>query len=179
MKKSLIALAAAAALTASFAGSVPAAAQTMPEMSEEEATALARFAMPRAFQGVQQTCRNTLAGDAYMYSSGNRLMGKLQTASRGSWTTARRAIMAMVRTQSPDMLPLINSMPSDSLQPFAEEMIAGMVVSKLNAGECGRIDRVLELLDPLPPENLAALIGYVFVEARVDGALPMPGFGAR
>ena len=175
MKKTLIALlAAAAAVTGT-----PAAAQSLPQMSEDEANALARFAMPRAFQGVQQTCRNTLGGDAYIYASGNRLMGKLQTASRGSWPTARRAIMQMVRSQSPDMLPLINSMPSDSLQPFAEEMIAGMVVSKMKVGECERVNRVLELLDPLPPENLAGLIAYVFVQAQEEGELPAPGFGAR
>ena len=162
MKPLIAALALAGALVAQ-----PAAAQsTKLDLNEREAAALARFAMPRAFESVQRKCRATLPSDAYMIARGDTVRARLRSASEGSWTGARAAIIRLAARENPDMRPLLERMPPEALQPFADEMIAGMIVSEVTTDKCGQIDRVLELLDPLPADNLADLIAFVVMEAQ-------------
>ena len=161
MKKTLAALVTLASLSC---GS-PALAQDM-QLTEGEAAAVTRFAMPRAFQSVQQKCRTALSRSAYMYARGDSLLGRLQDASAGSWDAAHGAIVRMAASENPQMQGILSRMPREALQPFVDEMIAGMLVSRLQTENCAQIDRVLSLLDPLPPQNLADLIALVVVEAQ-------------
>lgn len=163
MMKRLIAACSLAAL----ACAQPASAQDL-DLTEREAAALARFAMPRAFESVQQKCRPTLPAAAYMVARGDTVRARLRAASEGSWEAARGAIVRLASREAPEMRNMLTQMPQDALQPFAEEMIAGMIVKEVKADSCGQINRVLELLDPLPAENLADLIAFAVIESQKD-----------
>lgn len=156
---------AAALAVTLFAAAQPATAQVM-RFTEEEASALARFAMPRAFAGLQQRCRATLADDAYMFASSGRVQAKLENAARGSWPRARSVVLRIASDGNQQMGALLGQVPPESLQPFVDEYVSGLVSSKVPVEQCGQVDRVLELLDPLPAENLASLAGLFVVEAQ-------------
>ena len=162
------ALAAPIAALAAIMTVQPAAAQG--QFNEEEVSALARVAMPRAFQSLQQKCSPILPLNSYIFANGDELLYRLQGASAGAWPQARGAIIRLVTRENPQIAALLNAMPPESLQPFVDELIAGMVSTKLETGRCEQIDRILELLDPLPAENLAELIGIAVIEAQQDEA---------
>lgn len=140
------------------------------DFTEEEVSALARVAMPRAFQSLQQKCRPVLPGTSYIYAEGNTLQSRLQAASQGAWPQARSAILRLASRDNPQMGNILAAMPPESLQPFLDELVASIVTTRLETVRCDQIDRVLELLDPLPAENLASLIGIAVIEAQKDDA---------
>lgn len=155
--------------------SAPAHAQI--DFSQDEAAALARYAMPRAFVAVQQRCRAVLPGQAYIFASGDRLHARLSSVSSGSWPAARAAIVRMASADNPQMSEILSRMPPEALEPFVDELVAGLVATEIDPLRCPQIDRALELLEPLPPENLAELIGLAVVEAQNENASSTLGLG--
>ncbi|MCL6251096.1 hypothetical protein M3P36_08580 [Altererythrobacter sp. KTW20L] len=154
---------------------VPAAAQLPAgvDLSEDEMATLARLAMPTAFRSLQTKCNTVLDADAYMYRSGDALHRRLTQTSEAAWPAAGRMIARVAARGNPAMGEVLAGMPADSLRPFVNEMVAGMVTTRVEADQCERIDRVLALLEPLPPENLADLAAYAYVQAReADAATP-------
>ncbi len=143
----------------------PSAAQDM-DMSEEEVATLARIAMPAAFRGLQVKCDPVLGADAYMFASGDMLEARLTTASNSATPQVSGLIARMSAQGNPQMAEVLAGMPPEALVPFFNEMIAGMVTSRIEADDCATIDRVLFLLDPLPPENLAQLLAFFYAESR-------------
>ena len=147
---------------------VPATAQLPAgiDLSEDEMAVFARLAMPTAFRSLQAKCNPVLDADAYMYRSGDALQRRLTTASETAWPNAGRMIARVAARGNPAMGEILAGMPADSLRPFVNEMVAGMIATRVEAGQCERIDRVLALLEPLPPENLADLAAFAYIEAR-------------
>ena len=163
MKRLAITIAAAATLLCA-----PAHAQE--RLSPEEASALARYAMPRVFTAIQQRCRAALPGDAYIFASGDRVQARLSSVSNGSWPAARAAIVRIASADNPQMSQILSRMPPEALEPFVDELVAGLVVSEVSSQRCPQVDRVLELLDPLPAENLAEIIALIVIEAQNEDA---------
>ncbi len=150
------------ALLAAAIFSSPSAAQTVPDMTEEEVDAFVRVALPGALLSMQEKCRNELPEDAYIYASGDEVHARFLAAADDAWPTAVGMIARAASRDNPAMGEVMAGMPAEVLQPFVEEMIAGMVTNQVEAKHCDRINQGLELLDPLPPENLAALIGMAY-----------------
>lgn len=149
-----------------LAFAAPVAAAPADHLSEQDATVLARYAMPQAFLALQQRCQGVLGKDAYMFSHGNKVEAKLKKGSEGSWSAARDVLIRMAAKGNPQVGELLTRLPRDSLQPYVEEYVAGQVDSHVPASKCERIDRVLALLDPLPANNLAQLAAMSLVQAQ-------------
>lgn len=145
---------------------MPVSAQELPQLSEAEVNAVALYAMPHAFRALQARCATQLPGSAYIHTRGDALAGRLDQASRGRFPAARTALTRMVTAQNPQMAALLGQLPAENIEPLARELIAGKVQSEVQLTDCARYNRVLELLDPLPPENLASLMGVLVAEAQ-------------
>lgn len=158
-----------AAALAIAAIALPVAAQDRPQLSETEINAVALYSMPHAFRALQTRCAAQLPADAYIRTQGDALGTRLDRASRGRFPAARAALTRLVTSENPQMATLLAQLPAENIEPLAREMIAGKVQSEVNLGDCARYNRVLELLDPLPPENLASLMGVLVVEAQSRG----------
>lgn len=145
----------------------PATAQNI-DMSEAEMDVMARIAMPAAFRSLQTKCDPVLGTDAYMFARGEALHRRLVATSDAAAPGATRVIARVAARDNPAMGEVLAGMSPESLRPFVSEMIAGMVTSRVEADQCARIDRVLELLEPLPPENLAQLLAFAYIQSRND-----------
>ena len=143
-------------------------------MSEEEVSTLARFAMPGAFRGLVNGCRAQLPADAYVLTQGDALQARLEASATGAQDAAIAAFMEMGMTDDPGMGEVLGNMPPSVLGPFLNEMVAGMVATQIKPEQCVTADRALALLDPLPPENLAALLGLIVVEMQKDDTEEAP-----
>lgn len=152
----------------------PLAAQTRPQLDEAEVNAVALYAIPHAFRALQTRCGAQLPGNAYIRTRGDDLGTRLDRASRGRFPAARAAMTRLVTSENPQMAVLIEQLPADNVEPLVRELIAGKVQSEVPLADCGKIDRVLALLDPLPPENLAALMGVVVLETQNRAAAGGP-----
>lgn len=153
------------ALAAVFAGQ-PAAAQI--DLSEAEMEMFARLAMPTVFRTLQTKCDPVLPADAFMFAQGDALHRKLTATSEAAWPNAGRMIARVAARDNPAMGELLAGMPADSLRPFVNEMVAGLVATRIETDQCTRIDRVLALLEPLPAENLAQLMAFAYTESLAE-----------
>ncbi len=135
-------------------------------MSEEEVAAFVQVALPGAFRSVQSKCRSSLEPNAYIFASGDQLHARFTVASQDAWPEAAQMIARSASNGNPAMGEVMAGMPPEVMQPFVDEIIAGMVTSKLEQEHCEPINRALALLDPLPPEYLAELIGMAYAETQ-------------
>ena len=161
--KKFAALAALALLTA------PAGAQAAkPDISPVAAQAAARYALPQLLSGLRATCGPKLSANGYLARNGEALQARFAQGADAAWPAARVALMQLGSQDKSGMARMFGQMPDSALKPFVDATITAMVASKLKAENCPDIERGLELLAPLPPENIAGLVGFFFEMAERD-----------
>ncbi|GGD92641.1 hypothetical protein GCM10011515_10440 [Tsuneonella deserti] len=161
--KSFVALAAFAAL------SLPASAQARADLSPEATQAAVRYALPHLLSGVRATCAPKLSSTGYLATNGAALLARYSNGSEAAWPAARTALMALgADTDKSDMVEMFSKMPDSALKPFVDATISSMIATKIKPANCGDIERGLELLAPLPPENIAGIAGFLFDMTRRD-----------
>ncbi|MFC3099418.1 hypothetical protein [Altererythrobacter lauratis] len=162
------------ALTASLCSlalaGTPASAQINLDLNEEEMATFALAAMPAALRSVQARCRPVLDADAYMFAQSDTLTRRLTATSDRAFPGAARSIARIAARGNPAMGEIMAGMPPETLRPLLDEFVAGMVTQRVDPSRCDSIDRVLALLDPLPPENLARLAAIAMTEAQANPA---------
>jgi len=159
--------------------SSPVAAQNRPQLSEAEINAVALYSMPHVFRAVQTRCSASLPADAYMRTRGDALVTRLDRSARGTFPGARAAMTRLLASDNRQMATLIGQLPQENVEPLVRELIAGKVQSDLKLEDCGKIDRILALLEPLPPENLARLLGIFVLEDQARRAAAGATQGSR
>jgi hypothetical protein len=156
----------------------PAIAQAV-NLTEEEMAVVARVAMPAAFRSLQTKCDPVLDADAYMFARGETLHRRLLATSNTAAPGATQVIARVASRSNPAMGQMLAGLSPEALRPFVNEMVAGLVISRVETDQCARIDRVLEMLEPLPPENLAQLMAFAYTQSQADERVASAAARAR
>jgi hypothetical protein len=159
--KSVAALAAFAAL------SVPASAHAA-ELTPEATQAAVRYALPHLLSGVRATCGTRLSSKGFLATNGDAMLARFSQGSDAAWPAARVALLQLGKKDNSGMAQMFDQMPDSALKPFVDATISAMVATKLKVENCTDVERGLELLAPLPPENIAGLVGFVIEMAERD-----------
>ncbi len=140
------------------------------QLAEEDLSALIRFTLPSAFGQVQTACRAHLPSDSYMYQNAPILAQRFQSAAQGSAAGAVRVLtpLAAAGELDADMAGLFSRMPPEVVAPFISELISARLAPEITPETCTPINRTLELLDPLPAENMADLVSYLVIMLARD-----------
>ena len=164
MTKLLFCLAPLAAMAAA-----PLSAQADP--TPEQVEAATRYALPHLFEGFRATCADTLSADGYLASEGDRLQTKFSDGADAYWPQAKTAMINLASQRGGEAsseLDMFASLPDESLQPLVDGLVFAIVATELKTEQCGDVERGLALLDPLPVENFAGLIGFMFEMVQND-----------
>lgn len=153
----------AAALLAFAALVLPAAAQAKNDLSPAAMQAAVRYSLPHLLSGVRATCGPKLSPKGYLATQGDALLARFSQGSEDAWPAARTALLQMAAKEEKGMGQMLGQMPDAALKPFVDATISAMVASKLKLENCSDVERGLELVAPLPPENIAGLVGF-FIE---------------
>lgn len=164
----------AAAAALSLVQAQAAAAATAPCITEQEITGMMAFAMPSILQGVTNTCRPHLASNGFFATGGPAMITKYSARKDANWPLAKAAFIKFGSEKDPNVGKTFEALPDAALQPFVEAMMGEMIGAKIKPEECRNFERVAGLLDPLPPENTAALIGVIMslVGSKSKGSGP-------
>ncbi len=165
-----------AAALAFTALAIPGAGQARSAMTPEATQAAVRYALPHLIAGFRSTCGPKLPRDGYLARNGAAMIDRYSQGSAAAWPSAREALMALGANKKPEIAQMFAQMPDSALRPFVDATISSMVATKVKTADCGEIERGLELLAPLPPENIAGLAGFLF-EMSQRGKKPMVGRG--
>ena len=151
----------------------PASAQA-DRLDPAAVTAAARYALPVAFDGFLQRCSSNLAPSGFAIRNASDIRAKFSEGSAQAWPAAKAAMLQLASEEAGDMTAILGGLNDDDLRPFVDGLVQGLVSQEIKLDDCSDIERGLEILDPLPAENTAALIGFFFElgareEAEDDG----------
>jgi len=167
--RSLIPLAAACLL----ASPAVAHAQDGPCITADEFSSLAGYALPNVITAAQKRCAATLAPQAFLNTGGPALATRYAARKPATWAVARAAFLKLSASGNKSA-SFLKDIPDESLQEVLDVFIEGMVSQEIPLEECGTIDEFVRLLAPLPPENMAELVGKV-VELSTKSKPAKPG----
>lgn len=154
-------LAAAAALSAMTIQPVLAAPANC--VTSAEVRVAARFLMPILINGVSAKCAPSLGSTSYLVSKGPDLVKRYQALPGDDSQVP--AIVTKVDSKGE-----LTGMSADELRVFIKVGLLKAMGKDLTPEICGKVDKVLGILDPLPAENTVALLEFVFREVEAGDA---------
>ena len=96
------------------------------------------------------------------------LAAKFAEGADAHWLEAKSALLALGADDGMDPA-MIAGMPDEALKPFVVAFVQQMAATEIKPDQCQDIERGLELIDPLPADNVAGLVAFaVEMGARAD-----------
>ena len=146
---------------AGMATSSPALAQDG-DLDPAAVEAAARYALPYAFNAFVVRCGDELYGSTYALNNSDRLYAKFIEGNDEHWPLAKEALIQIVEGDGEESLgPIFEVMGDAELRPFVNSLIGNLVAQEIKTDDCLAVERGLEILDPLPADNVAQLIGFL------------------
>ena len=132
--------------------------------------AVTAYVMPSLATEMARKCAPSLGTSAYLTASAQRLSQEWQAGADKAWPTARTVVTELAN------LPLA---PGSSGDAFAKMVLApalaGKIAFEMDAQACSVTDRLLEQLEPLPAQNLAAVLALALeVGSQQAGQAQLP-----
>lgn len=168
-----------AATAAMFAQPALAQAQAAQCIAPEDMTAATIYAMPLIVESVQQTCRSRLSPSGFLAKSGARFAQPYRALQARNWAATSRVLAAYTgsselgrmtgQSNMGDLSSLFRNQPPELVRPFVDASIRTLVGSKIRSEDCGRIERGIELIAPLPPANAGGIISLMIELAEPEG----------
>lgn len=149
-------------LALAASGSVQAAQtqQAAACLSSQEVRAMTAFFLPTVLNSVVSTCDAHLPADAFLRAKAPALVTKLNAGKEAAWPLAKSAFTKMGDGGSKG--EALDKLPDEALRPFIEAMVTTELGPKFKAKDCKNINRIAATLEPLPSENLVALVAEIF-----------------
>lgn len=139
------------------------------------------YAMPAAYDAAQTACGNRFAVDGFMARQGDAWVATFRDGQDKAWPGALRVIKTFIAddaaakgTGGDDMTAIISALPEEALRPFVDAMVGQIIAKEIKPDSCGKIERAVELLSPLPGENLGGLVALM-LELDDKGKQPICG----
>lgn len=140
-------------------------------ISQAQISNLAIYAVPLLVDGVQGKCVGQLPSDGFLATSGAEFTAPYTHLQDSVWPEAREGFMYFAANggkQDEGMqgeglanAQLLRSLPDEALRPLFDAIITQKVGESVKLGDCHKVERALELMAPLPPENTGELIALL------------------
>lgn len=137
------------------------------------------YAMPIAYDAAKTACSNRYARDGFMARQGDAYIATFRTGQDKAWPGAFRFLKSFMNKDNgseDDMSAMLSSMPQDALRPFVDALVGQMIAGEIKGDACGKIERGMELLSPLPSENIGGLVAFLMelTDAKTPALCPAP-----
>jgi hypothetical protein len=163
-------LSAALAVTA-LASAQGAAAQQACVQAEDLSDTIT-YAMPAVFGAVQAPCSAIFAENEFMTNEAGAFVDQFRSIGDAAWPGTLRLLkvfMTSGENAGDGMAEAVAQMPDDALRPLVDVILTQMVEERLTTdmkvSTCSDIAEAMELLAPLPPENIAGLAAFLARQA--------------
>lgn len=117
-----------------------------------EAEAMTMVAMPEILRQTGTVCTARLPATSLIRRSDSNLIDRYQREADRAWPNARSGI---VKLSDPAIAPLLDS---DFARGLLVSLLVPQIVGRIAVSDCAMIDRLVTLLDPLPPRNTAGIV---------------------
>ena len=131
-------------------------AQSKNCLTHAEATAVIGYALPDLLGGLRNKCKASLPATAFLTARAAELEERYRVQANSLWPQAKVAFIKMVAGDE-----MMTKLSDAALRPFLSDAFAVAITEDIEAGDCPTVDGVIEMLAPLPPQNMARLIGII------------------
>jgi hypothetical protein len=126
------------------------------------------YTLPIAYDAARTACAGQFTQGGFIARDGARFIGPFRAKQNTSWPGAFRGMKMFMARQGTngrmggmDMGGLLNTLPEGSIRPVADGIVGQMIAKEIKPKDCGKIERGMELLSPLPTENVGALFSFI------------------
>lgn len=131
-------------------------------LTAADADALVRYALPDIIGQVGTSCAASLPATAYLIRNQTELAKRYGELAAPALPGARRAF-GKIAGLNPKQT---ENLKDETLRALLGMGINTVVSGKLKPKDCSTVDEILTLLAPVPPENMAKLIGIALREGN-------------
>ncbi|MBV9931382.1 MAG: hypothetical protein JO013_10615 [Alphaproteobacteria bacterium] len=125
------------------------------------------FLLPSVLDAVAAKCRASLPANAYLLNGGQALSRRLAATGEGHW---QGAVSILTQLAGDKKLPT-SSLSPETARALVRDVLANEVLKKLRTTDCGRINEGLDILAPLPPENIGRMVAlFIDIGGEADRA---------
>lgn len=132
-------------------------------LTHAEASAMIGYALPDLLGGLRDKCRSAIAPTSFLTARSGAMEAQYRQQSDTLWPQARTAFLKMVGEDK-----TLEKMPDSAVRPFLASAFATAITDDIDPADCPTVDGVVEMLAPLPPQNLARLIGIIIAADDKD-----------
>ncbi len=131
------------------------------------------YAMPVLAESFAAKCASELSADGFWVQEGGEYIAQFSALSEQTWPGAARMLANFADADSNrkggirGIAEIFNSDSPETVRPFVDLTLSTLIGSELKTKDCGKVERGLELLSPLPPENVGGLMTFIFELADV------------
>lgn len=161
MKRSF-GLAAALALAFSIMPAGAQAQQKLPDLTGDEAAALAIYAVPGLIDATRQACAGRLSSSGFLATRGNSLAQRYAGQQNAVWPRARSAMFKFAGGRAGEQLKMFATLPDDAVRPLVDALIRQEAAGRVEPQSCSYIERMAEALSPLEPAQAGKILGVLF-----------------
>ncbi|MDP5104307.1 MAG: hypothetical protein NWP98_10315 [Erythrobacter sp.] len=128
----------------------------------------AAYALPIAFDATQTACANRLPRDGFVATKGEAFIAKFRAGQDKAWPGAFRLIKTFMADDASEaerpgdeFKSMIAALPDEALRPFVDGIVGQLIAGEIKGDSCTKIERGLELISPLPTENVGGLVAFI------------------
>lgn len=143
-------------------------------LTSAEVQNLVAFALPSAVTIADGMCAKVLPAPASFTQTAQALQKQYQPASDAAWPAARATLLKVLASSTKDdgsRMVFAGLLTSNDPGPLRNMAVAMLSSQPASAKACTIVGRVLPLLQPMPPENMADLLEVV-IEMMVNDHKP-------
>ena len=146
------------------------------------------YVLPIAYDAARNACASQFASDGFVATRGDRFISAFRQRQGASWPGALRMLKVFMAQQNGaetsarsefDINAMIAALPEANLRPLVDGLVGQMIAGEITPDNCNRIERGMELLSPLPTENVAGLASFIADIAELKRLTICPAPTAR
>jgi hypothetical protein len=119
-------------------------------LERPEAEGLMTYALPSIITGIAAQCTQSLPATAALVQSGPIIAARYQIDADKAWPIARAAIDKMTGFK------IASSIGEVGTKKMIKSTLSQGIAQRIKPADCPKIDRLLNILQPLPAQNMAA-----------------------
>lgn len=126
------------------------------------------YALPIAYDAARAACAREFKSEGFMARRGDQFIAGFRKRQNTAWPGAFRTMKVVLSERARsgdlgdlDLIALAQAMPEANLRPFVDGLMGQMIAQEIKPANCAKIERGLELVSPLPVDNIAGLMGFM------------------
>lgn len=145
-------------------------------LAPEDVSDAGIHAVPALVEGIATSCAPHLAAQGYLATRGAEFAAPYVALQDSRWPGTLRVFLAMSAggKGGSEASEMMAELPQDALRPLVDAMVAQEIGKGLKPADCTKIERAMELLAPLPPENFGGLVSFLLDVTGVKNPLICP-----